>query len=106
MTATLFITLFAMGAAVCGLFTQAVKGAFEDWGVTYSANTIALVNAAVIGIFGTICAYTLLGIPFNVPNIVCIIFMTVCIWLGSMVGYDKIKQLITQIVELKQLDSE
>ena len=33
--------------------------------------------------------------------IICIVLMVVCVWIGSMVVYDKIIQLIKQIAESK-----
>jgi hypothetical protein len=102
MTTSLFLTLFTAGAAACGLLTEAIKMMFQEHAVKYSANTVALINAIVIGTCGTVCAYLMLGIPFNVVNILCIVFMTACIWLGSMIGYDKVRQLFAQLTGIEE----
>ena len=92
MTITLFLSLFTLGSMVSSLLTEAVKKATD-----ISSNIIALINAFVVGLAGTSAAYALMGVPFNLQNIICIILMTVCIWIGSMIGYDKVIQTISQI---------
>lgn len=92
MTITLFLSLFTLGSMVSSLLTETVKKATD-----ISSNLIALINAFVVGLAGTSAAYALMGVPFNLQNIICIILMTVCIWIGSMIGYDKVIQTISQI---------
>ena len=99
MTVTLFITFMPAAAAVNGLLTEAVKKAYENAGRKYSANVIALINAAVIGGLGMAAVYMLMGIPWTVNNIICLVIMAVAVWIGSMIGYDKIIQLLKQIQE-------
>lgn len=93
MTVTLFIFLFTIGSMVSSLLTEALKKAF-----TYmSTNIIALVDAVVVGCLGTLSAYVLMGVEWSLSNIVCLVLMAFCIWIGSMVGYDKVLQTISQI---------
>lgn len=101
MTVTLFVTILTIGAAVSALLTEAIKKAYSNEKKDYSANMIALINAVVVGGGGTAVTYMLVGIPWTVNNIICLILMIVCVWIGSMVGYDKIVQLIKQIAESK-----
>lgn len=93
MTIQLFIFLFTIGSAVSSIFTEALKKALKD----ISSNIIALINACVVGILGTFSAYILMGIEFTLPNVICIALMTLCIWVGSMVSYDKVMQTLAQI---------
>lgn len=102
MTVTMFIMLVTICSIVSGFLTQGVKVWFANANKLYSANLLALINAAVVGCGGTILSYMLLSIPFNAANIACIFLMTGSVWLGSMIGYDKVMQLITQIVALKK----
>lgn len=102
MTVTLFISIFTAGAAVSALLTEAVKRAYMNAGKDYSANVIALINAVVVGGLGTACAYMLLGIPWTVNNIICLMLMIVVVWIGSMIGYDKIVQLLRQLEDVKE----
>lgn len=97
MTFTLFIMLFTIGALVASLLTEAIKKAFDNAGKSYSANMIALILAVVVGGGGTASAYILMDIPFEVKSILCIVFMAIAIWIGAMVGYDKVTQLLEQI---------
>ncbi len=97
MTITLFISIFTIGAMAAALLTEAVKKAFQEAGVKYSANRIALINAAIIGGFGTASAYVLLGIAWTIQSIICLALMVVIVWIGAMIGYDKIVQMLAQI---------
>ena len=102
MSTTLFTLLVTIFSSVSVLLTEGVKKFFDNKGKKYSANILALINALVIGCGGTAAAYLLLGIPFVLTNIVCLILMGGVVWLGSMIGYDKVKQLIVQISEIKE----
>ena len=98
MTITLFIVLATICCAVSTLLTEGIKQWFINKAQkNYSANLIALVNATVVGCGGTAIAYVLLGIPFVLPNVLCLVLMCGVVWLGSMVGYDKVMQLVKQI---------
>ena len=102
MTVTLvvFSALFVGCSLAASLLTEAVKKWYENAKKDYSANTIALVLAVVVGGFGTAIAYTLLDIPWTVNNIICLGLMIVAIWVGAMVGYDKVVQMLKQLAEL------
>ena len=104
MTVTLMIfsALFAGCSLAASLLTEAIKKWYENAKKDYSANTIALVLAIVVGGFGMAIAYTLLGIPWTVNNIICLGLMVVAIWCGAMVGYDKVIQTLKQLAELKE----
>lgn len=97
MTVTLFISLFTIGSALCALLTEAVKKAFENAKKDASPNVLALIDAVVVGGLGTAVAYILMDINWTANNIICLILMIVCIWMGAMLGFDKVKQLIQQI---------
>ena len=97
MSITLFITMFTVGAAAAALLTEAVKKFYANAGKECSPNVVALVDAVVIGEGGTAVVYMLMDIPWTVNNIICLILMTVCVWIGSMIGYDKVVQLLKQI---------
>ena len=106
MTVTLFIMLFTIGAAASGLFTEAIKKVYQNAGREYSANVIALTNAILIGGLGTGAAYIILGVDWTLKNIICIALMIVLIWMGSMIGYEKIIQLFAQLGSIKKEDPE
>lgn len=104
MTVTLFITVFTIGAMVSGLLTEAIKKFYENEQKQYSANVIALVNAVVVGVGGTAVLYMLLNVPWTINNIICMILMGICVWIGSMIGFDKIVQMLKQISDIKESD--
>lgn len=106
MTVTLFISLFTFGSVLCGLITEAIKTAYKNAEKEYSANIIALADSLIVGGVGTATAYMLLGIPWTVNNIICLILMCVVIWLGAMVGFDKVLQTISQISNLPRKEEK
>lgn len=97
MTITLFVTLFATMAVAVSFLTEAVKKLFEDSQYKYSTNLVVLIISAVVGILGTAVAYISLGIAFTFINVICMLLMAVAVWVGSMVGYDKVIQMVEQI---------
>ena len=41
------------------------------------------------------------GIPWTTNNIICLVLMGVAVWVASMIGYDKLLQLLKQIADVK-----
>lgn len=101
MTITLFISILTLGAGITALLTEAIKKAYSNAGREYSPNIIALINAVVVGCGGTAVVYMLLGTPWTVNNILCLILMGVAVWISSMIGYDKVLQLLKQIADIE-----
>lgn len=101
MTLTLFMALLATFSVVVSLITEALKKMLDIGKVKYSSNVVVLILSIVVGIAGTAVSYVFLGIAFTVPNIVCMVLMAVAIWVGAMVGYDKVVQMIKQLQGLK-----
>ena len=101
MTITMFIMIAAICCAVSVLLTEGLKAWCKNANKDCSPNLIALINALVVGGGGTAITYVFMNVPFTLSNILCILLMIVTVWLGSMVGYDKVIQLITQITTKK-----
>lgn len=97
MNLSIFLVLFIIMSAISSLLTEAVKMMFKESGVKCSLNLLALIDAVVVGGMFTTGAYVFLEIPFTLPNILALLAMMVAIWIGSMIGYDKVIQLISQI---------
>lgn len=102
MTITLFMALMATLAVAVSLLTEAVKKFFEGSEHKYSSNMVVLILSIVVGIVGTAITYVSLGIPFTPPNIICMILMAAAVWVGSMIGYDKVIQMMEQFKNIKQ----
>jgi hypothetical protein len=97
MTLTLFMTLILILAVAVSLITEAVKKFLADTKIKYPVNALVLVVAVIVGVGGTAIAYIFMGIPFSPPNILCMVLMGIAVWVGAMVGYDKVLQMIEQV---------
>ena len=102
MTITLFLTLIVVMALAVSLLTEAVKKFFEGTKFSYSSNLVVLIISVIVGIGGTALTYIFLEIPFTPPNIICMLLMAVAVWVGAMLGYDKVLQMIEQIGNIKK----
>ena len=100
MTTTTFLMLLSSFSVLSGLVTEGIKKLISDK-TNMSYNIIALVVALVIGGAGSAVYYQLNAIPFNLNNIIYLVLMGLASGLCSMVGFDKIKQAIEQIVGKK-----
>lgn len=96
MTVEIFLILLAFFSVVTSLFTEAVKKLLDSLGVQYASNIVVLCVAIIISGAGTPAFYVCGGYYWTPTNIICIGLMICANWLCSMVGYDKIKQAITQ----------
>ena len=100
MTTTTFLMLLSSFSVLSGLVTEGIKKLISDK-ANMSYNIIALVVALVIGGAGSAVYYQLNAIPFNIDNIIYLVLMGLASGLCSMVGFDKIKQAVEQIVGKK-----
>ena len=106
MTASTFIFILTIGATLSSLLTEAVKKFCEGAKINYSSNILALVDSVIIGGGGTAVVYALTGAPWNTVNIVSLILMVFAVWLGCMVGFDKVIQTAGQIGKLSEKKEE
>lgn len=94
MTLTLFVTLVTILSLVSSLFTEAIKKVFN---VTKPTLLVGILSA-VIGWIGGLIAYLLMGIAFTQSSIICLILLAPTIWLVATLGYDKVMEVIEQII--------
>ena len=97
MTVTVFLILLTACAVVTSLLTEGVKKFLEGLGISYAANILVLIIALIVGCGATAIYYVNYQVPFNALNSVYLALMGVANWLGAMLGYDKVKQAITQL---------
>lgn len=102
MTIQIFLILLTMFATFTSLCTEGVKKFLDSLKVKYASNIVVLCVAAVVGGLGLVAYYIITGLEFTPINIVCIPIMILANWLGSMIGYDKVKQAILQVVTKKK----
>lgn len=93
MTLTMFITLLTFLSLVSSLMTEAIKKAYT---VTKPTLVVAIISA-VAGWGGGVISYIFMHIPFNTPNIICIILLAPAIFLSATLGYDKVLEIILQV---------
>lgn len=97
MTTTMFLILLSAFSVISSLVTEGIKNLVTDK-VNLPYNIIALVSALIIGGCGTAVYYQLSTIPFTVNNIIYLILMGFASGLTAMVGFDKVKQSIEQLI--------
>ena len=102
MTITFFISLLTILAGISSLITESIKEFYKKIGSKYSANAVVLIVSLFVGVGGTTLTYIFLSIPFTLPNIICILLMPLAVWLGAMLGYDKVIQTAEQLKGLKK----
>lgn len=104
MTTTIFLMLLAGFATLSSLVTEAIKKLTTPDG--RSLNLITLITALIVGGVGTLVYYQLNGIPFTVNNVICAVLMGLASGLTAMVGYDKVKEAIEQLIPGKSPEDE
>lgn len=92
-----FIILLTVCATVTSLLTEAVKSFFDAQKIRYASNIVVLVIAMAAGCAGAMVYYYIFAVPFTVLNCIMAIFLGLANWVGSMVGYDKVKQAFEQM---------
>lgn len=97
MTTTMFLILLSTFSAVSSLVTEGIKNIATDK-TNLPYNIVALITALFVGGGGTAVHYQLNALPFTVNNIIYMILMGLASSLVSMVGFDKVKQTIEQLV--------
>lgn len=94
MTVELFLALLVFYSTATSLATEALKKLTKDK-VPY--NLLVLIVALIVGCGLTSVYYIAMDIPWTSINIIYLVLMGITNWIGAMVGYDKVKQLIGQI---------
>lgn len=94
MIVEMFLILYVFFSAATSLITEALKKVIGDK-IPY--NALVLIVAMVVGCVGMEIYYIINDIPWTLINAIYLILMGIANWIGAMVGYDKVKQLISQI---------
>lgn len=89
-------------STLTGLVTEAVKKILAELKVNYHSNILAGIVAIVLAV-GIGVGYVIVSnLGFTGANIVQIVVLAVLGWLCSMIGYDKVVQVITQLKNSKK----
>lgn len=102
-TMLVLVTAFSI---ITSTLTAFAKMVLDTCKVRYSSNVVVLVVATLVGAGGTLLYYENAQIPLNALTSVYLAIM--CIWncLGAMFGYDKVKQMLKQLKEIKMKQGE
>lgn len=98
MDTTMFLFLLFAFSLITSLVMEVVKKFINDK-ENISYNVVTLIIAIIIGGAGTIVYYQLAALSFTINNIIYAVLMGLASGLCSMLGYDKVKQTILQIVQ-------
>lgn len=101
MTLEAFVILLSCCAVVASLITEAVKEFFNMKDVQYASNIVVFVVAMVVGCAGAMLYYFIFLVPVTPMNCIMAVFLGLANWVGAMVGYDKVKQAIKQMEQIK-----
>ena len=103
MTTSIFLILLSSFSILTGLITEGIKKTLQDK-ANLSYNIIALITALIVGAVGCCVYYQLNNITFTTNNIIYIVLMGLSSGLVSMVGFDKVKQTIEQVITCVKKD--
>ena len=103
MSASIFLILLSLFSVITGLVTEGIKKIAKDK-ANLSYNIVALVIALIVGAVGCGVYYQLNDILFTTNNIIYMVLMGLSSGLVSMVGFDKVKQTIEQVVGAIKLE--
>ena len=97
MTVETMLALLMAFAAITSVVVEGVKKFLDEMKVKYASNIVVGIVALVIGCGGTAIYYVNCQISFNALTSVYLAIMGIGNWLAAMLGYDKVKQAITQV---------
>lgn len=101
MTVTSFLIILTACAAATSLLTEGVKKLLDGMKAKYASNILVLIVAVIVGCGATALYYVNSEVPFTALNSVYLALMGVANWLGATLGYDKVRQTISQIGKKK-----
>ena len=97
MTVTLFVFLLTFYAALTTVITEGIKNTFMVDAETKWFSLVALIVALIVGIVGTFVFYLYNHAPINLENVISAILLGLASALTSMVGYDKVHDVLKML---------
>ena len=88
------VIVFGIAIVSCfsGLVTQGIKKILKDLGKTFPKNILVSIVAVVLTILLSVGYAIIFNAPFSASYVAWTVFVMIGGWLGSMFGFDKIKQ--------------
>lgn len=103
MGAEMFLGLLGVITVLVMGITQVIKEALDKKNKIYSSNLIALIVSIVSSSIVSVLFFIIFDIGFSLKSIAEIIALMIASWATSMLGYDKIAQLICQLISIGKL---
>lgn len=100
-----FMTGLLAVSVLTTLTTQAVKKLIREFGSKAYANTLASIVSVVISGMLAVAYAIIQKVPVDASYVVCGIALAFLGWLCALLGYDKVKQAIKQIVSGGDIDN-
>ena len=97
MTVSIFLVLLTICSTITALITEGIKKFLDAQKVTYASNVLVLIVAVIVGCGATGLYYVNYQVPITALNSVYLALMGLANWIGAMVGYDKVIQMIKQL---------
>lgn len=97
-----FLTGLMITSTVTGLTTEAVKRCLTELKVKYHANILTGIVSVVVAAALGVGYVGFTGAGFSAQTVVGIAGLAFVSWLCSMIGYDKVKQAIEQLKNVKK----
>lgn len=86
----------AIVSGFTGLIVQGIKKILKDLGKTFPKNILVSIVAAIFTILLSVGYAIVFKVPFSASYVVWTVVVMIFGWLGSMFGFDKIKQTFEQ----------
>jgi len=96
------LTGLMVTSTVTGLATEGVKRCLNEKKVKYHANILTGIVSVVVSAIIGVGYVAISGNGFTAQTITGIVGLSFASWLCSMIGYDKVKQAIEQIKNVKK----
>lgn len=106
MDLTFFMGAILAVSLITSLTVEAIKKLLDETTVNYSSNVLAAIVAVLIAVAVSVMYMIMQDITFSAKIVVQIIALTYLSFLCATVGYDKVKQMIEQIVMTKARERE
>jgi hypothetical protein len=87
---------FTIVAASTGIVTEAVKKVLTELKIRYYANVLSGIVSVVLSAGLGIAYVAISNLSFDLKTIFYIGGLAIFSWVGAMVGYDKVRQLVAQ----------
>ena len=97
MNSEFLLSALALIAALTSLTVEALKKLLDEKEIKYSANLLAVIVSAILTVAICVGYVLYFGIPFTIQIVIIIVALVYLSFLAATVGFDKVKQLFTQL---------